>query len=311
MDTPTKIYRQVIRQSAPITGVRVVGSFVQPLIALILPAQLILAGYTSTQAMSLYGVALGMTFPFLFLPSSLIGSLATALVPDISMAYVKNDAEHIEKRVQYSVTFALFVSFVVVPIFVAVGDKIGLFIYDNALSGKLLQYSAWLMVPMGLSNITSAILNSVGLEVKSFVNYVCGGIFMFLAILILPKFVGISALIVGMGLSSIISSALNLLMIRKKLHVKVQLLKNIFLFSLFSLPTIAITSFVSSLLSYVLPMFFNLAISIVVGMSIFVLLCVVFNVVNFSVYWVKFKEKFSGKVSAMKFKKKQKNSKIK
>ena len=105
LSRPSSIYKKVIRQSAPITGVRVASSFVQPLIALILPAQLIAAGYTTNQAMSLYGVAMGMTFPFLFLPSALIGSLATALVPDISMALVQNDSEHIEKRVQSSIFF--------------------------------------------------------------------------------------------------------------------------------------------------------------------------------------------------------------
>ncbi len=309
LNKPTKIYKKLIRQSAPITGVRVVSSFTQPLVALILPARLIAAGYTTNQAMSMYGVALGMTFPLLFLPSTLIGSLSTALVPDISMAMVQNDNDHIQKRVQSSMVFALFVSFLIVPIFVALGDKIGLFLYNDALSGKLLQYSAWIMVPMGLTNITSAILNSVGLEVKSFINYVIGGAFMFLSILILPKYVGINSLIIGMGLSSIISSVLNILMLKRKLNIKIQIKKDMLCLFLFSIPTVAITSFLSSLLSYIMPMFFNIAISSIVGLAIFVLLCVVFNVVNFSVYIIKFKEKFAGKSNAMRLKRKKKLAK--
>ena len=98
MGKPSKIFKTVVKQSAPITGVRVASSFTQPLIALILPAKLMQAGYTTAQAMSLYGVAAGMTLPFLYLPSALIGSLATALVPDISMALVKNDEKYIENR---------------------------------------------------------------------------------------------------------------------------------------------------------------------------------------------------------------------
>lgn len=303
MNKPSKIYKKLIRQSAPITGVRVVGSFTQPLIALILPAQLISAGYTTTQAMSLYGVAIGMTFPFLFLPSSLIGSLATALVPDISMAMVQNDTKHIEKRVQSSISFSLFVSFIIVPIFIAIGDKFGVFIYGNELSGKLLQYSAWVMIPMGLTNISSAILNSIGLEVKSFLNYLVGGIFMFLIILILPKYIGINALTLGMGTSSIISAVLNFVMLRKKLKIKIGLKKNLFLMTLFSLPTIAIVSFLSSILSYVFPLFINLAFSTGIGILFFVLLCMCFNVINISVYFVKFKETIESKF--------RKNKKIK
>ena len=295
MSKPTKIYKKVLRQSAPITGVRVLSSFTQPLVALILPARLIASGYTSGQAMSIYGVALGMTFPLLFLPSALIGSLATALVPDISMALVKNDNEHIEKRVKSSLNFALFVSFLIVPVFVAIGDRLGLFLYNNALSGTLLQYSAWIMIPMGISNIASAILNSVGLEVKSFVNFVIGDVVMFVAIFILPKYIGINALIVGMGASAVIASTLNLFMLRRKLKINIGISKNLLVMGVLSLPTVALTSFFSSLLSYVLPNVLNIMISGMIGVGCFVVLCVVFNIVNFSMYIVQFKERFSSK----------------
>jgi len=295
LDKPSKIYKMLIKQSAPITGVRVVSSFVQPLIALILPAKLIASGYTSTQAMSIYGIAVGMTLPFLFLPGALIGSLSTALIPDISMALVQNDNKHIEKRVQASMLFALFVSFLIVPVFTALGDKVGLFIYGEPLSGTLLQYSSWIMIPMGISNITSAVLNSVGLEVKSFINYIVGGLFMFLSILFLTQYIGINSLIVGMGLSSTISAGLNVLMLKKRLNLKIDLLKPLFLMIVFSLPTIAITSFLGSILGYVLPLFFNLVICSVVGVLVFVILCVMFNVVNITGYITEFKQKWKRK----------------
>ena len=307
MSKPSKIYRKVIRQSAPITGVRVVGSFVQPLIALILPAQLIASGYTSSQAMSLYGVAVGMTLPFLYLPSSVIGSLSTALVPDISMAMVQNDSDHIQKRVDSSLLFAIFVSFLIVPCFMAIGDKFGVLIYDNALSGKLLQYSAWIMVPMGVTNITSAVLNSVGLEVKSFINYLFGAVFLFLSVFLLPRFIGINSLIVGMGLSSIVTAVLNLVMLKRKLKIKFDITKNLLLMILFSVPTMALSSFVSALLSYVMPLFFNLVISCFLGIVMFTLLCAMFNVINFSFYIVKIKEKFAGKVKVKRLKKDRQN----
>ena len=288
---PTKIYKNVVKQSAPITGVRVLGSFAQPLIALILPARLIAAGYTSSQAMSIYGVALGMTFPLLYLPSTIIGSLATALVPDISMAMAKNDKEHIQKRVQTSVNFTTIISFLIAPIFVAVGDKIGLFLYNDALSGSLLQFSAWLMVPMGLTNISSAVLNSLGYEVKSFVNYVVGGVFMFLSILILPKYIGVNSLIVGMGISTVVTSLLNFAMLRKKLNLKIVVLPRVALLILLCLPTVALTSFLSSILSNFVPLFVDLLISCFVGLFVFCLLCVTFGVVKLSTISVVVKDR--------------------
>ena len=291
MGKPTKIYKTLISRSAPITGVRIVGSLVQPLIALILPARLILAGYTASQAMSIYGIALGMTFPLLFLPTTLTGSLSTALVPDISMAMAQNDKSHIQNRVTSSINFTLFISFLVVPIFMAIGDKIGVFLYDEVLSGTLLQYSSWIMIPMGVTNITSAILNSIGLEVKSFINYIIGGVFTFFSIMCLTNYMGVLSLPFGMGVSTTITMILNILMIKRKLGIKIKVLKEFTLFTLLSLPTLAITSFVSNLLANFLPLIFNLILSGGLGVLIFVLLCITFNIVNIHSYIIKFKEK--------------------
>lgn len=288
---PTRIYRTILSRSAPITGVRIAGSLVQPLIALILPARLMLAGYTASQAMSIYGIALGMTFPLLFLPTTLTGSLSTALVPDISMAMAQNDSSHIQKRVTASINFTLFISFLVVPIFVAIGDKIGVFLYGEALSGTLLQFSSWIMIPMGVTNITSAILNSVGLEVKSFINYIIGGIFTFISVMWLTKFMGVLSLPFGMGVSTTVTMILNIIMLKRKLGIKVKILKELTLFALLSLPTLAITSFVSNLLSNFLPLIFNLMISGGLGVTIYISLCLTFNLVNIQSYIVKFKEK--------------------
>ena len=288
---PTRIYKTILSRSAPITGVRIAGSLVQPLIALILPARLMLAGYTASQAMSIYGIALGMTFPLLFLPTTLTGSLSTALVPDISMAMAQNDSSHIQKRVTASINFTLFISFLVVPIFVAIGDKIGLFLYGEALSGTLLQFSSWIMIPMGVTNITSAILNSVGLEVKSFINYIIGGIFTFISVMWLTKFMGVLSLPFGMGVSTTVTMILNIIMLKRKIGIKVKILKELTLFALLSLPTLAITSFVSNLLSNFLPLIFNLIISGGLGVTIYISLCLTFNLVNIQSYIVKFKEK--------------------
>lgn len=288
---PTKIYKPLIARSAPITAVRIVGSLVQPLIALILPARLMVAGYTASQAMSIYGIALGMTFPLLFLPNTLTGSLSTALVPDISMAMAQNDSAHIQKRVTASINFTLFITFLVVPIFMAIGDKIGEFLYGEVLSGTLLQFSSWIMIPMGVTNITSSILNSVGLEVKSFINYIIGGIFTFISVMCLTNYMGVLSLPFGMGISTTITMILNIVMLKRKLGIKVKILKDLTLFSLLSLPTLAITSFVSNLLANFLPLFVNLIISGGLGVMIYVALCMIFNLVNINAIFVKLKEK--------------------
>lgn len=292
---PNNIYKEVLKSSTPITGVRVASSLVQPIIALIIPARLIAAGYTSAQAMSIYGIAIGMTMPLLFIPVTLVGSLSMVLIPDISTAIVKNDAEHINNRISSSILFAIIITFLLIPLYIGAGDNIGLFFYDNLQSGQLLASAAWTMLPFSLLNITSSILNALGLEVKSFVNYLIGSIFMFVCIIFLPAVIGIRALVLGMGLCVIVTSLLNIRMIKKKTNLKLNLFKPILKLSLIALPTAALTYFVTSLLSNFMPLFFNLAISCSLGAIMFVLLCVMFGIINIQTMFVEVKSYFESK----------------
>ena len=82
--SPKNYYKKILKSAGPVTGVRVSSSLIQPLIAVMLPLRLVAAGYTTSQAMSQLGIVVGMTFPLLFLPITIVGSLSTALIPELS-----------------------------------------------------------------------------------------------------------------------------------------------------------------------------------------------------------------------------------
>ena len=268
---------------------RVASSMIQPVIALIIPLRLVASGYTNAQALSLYGIASGMTMPLLFIPMTIIGSLSFALVPDLASATAKNDDKYISSRVTTSIVFSMFVAFLIAPIFMGVGEQIGVFFYDNATSGILLSASAWIIIPLCLTNISSSILNAVGLELKSFKNYILGAIIMLLCIWFLPKYVGINALIWAMGGCFATSAILNIRMIKKQVCPSLKISKYFFKFTLISIPVIALCSFVGSLLGAFIPLFFNLVITCSLGVLFFVLLCLVFNIFELHtvMVWVK------------------------
>jgi len=84
-------YKNIAKSSMPITGIRVASSLVQPLTSLIIPNMLIMCGYSSIEAIGSYGVIMGMTFPMLFAPLALVGSISMVLIPSISSLMQKND----------------------------------------------------------------------------------------------------------------------------------------------------------------------------------------------------------------------------
>ena len=287
---PGGVYKEVLKSSTPITAVRFLSSLVQPIIALIIPARLIAAGYTSSQALSIYGVALGMTMPLLFIPITIVGSLSTALIPDLSAAVESEDSSHIKNRITTSLIITMFIAFLMIPLFIGAGENIGLFFFNNITSGVLLSGAAWMTLPLALTNITSSILNALGMEVKSFINYLIGSIFLFLGICLLPGVIGIRALIVGMGVCVSVTSLLNLIMIKRKTKIKLGILKPMLLMASFCLPPAALTFFVTSLLNGVVPLFFNLAISCSLGGAMFVLLCAIFKIINIKTFFASVKK---------------------
>jgi len=300
------MYKYLLKKSTPITGVRIAGSLVQPLIALIVPMRLVACGFTSAQALSLYGTAIGMTLPFLFIPSTIIGSLSTALVPDLSSAMAKQDNNYIKARVISSIKFTIFISVIFIPLYMGAGKFVGEFFYNNTQSGIMLEQAAWMMLPLGLTNITSSLLNSLGYEIKSMRNYVLGAIVMILSIWFLPSIMGINALIWGFGICFIITSLLNIKMIKKIINCNLGLSKYVILSIIFIIPSASICSLMCNVLNNFIPTFFNLAISCSVSAIFFLLLCLVFNIIEFNVIKTKIKEKLNKNI--FKFKKKRKKT---
>ena len=286
---PKQYYKPVLRSAVPVTGVRAASSLIQPVIAVLFPAMLVLAGYTSEQAMESYGMAMGMTFPLLFLPSTIVGALSFTLIPELSTAIAKHENELIANRIKTSLIIAVFISAMVIPFYVGVGEEIGIFLYDNASSGEYLARAAWVMLPLGLSNITSSILNAYNLEVKSFVNNIVGGVLLLGIVAGLSGLLGIDALIWGFGTCMLVTTILNLYMLKKHTQLNFGLVKPTLLMFAFIVPCSLLTYWGYPLLAFAFPQFLAIALSACIGMGSFMLLCWLFKIIDFTAVLVKFK----------------------
>lgn len=287
---PKGYFKPLLKKSTPITLLRMVSSFGGMLIAIIVPITLVYAGFSQEQAISLFGIATGMTLPLLFLPNTLVGSLATALIPDLAKLKAENNIKEFFLKVKTSLSFSVFISLLFVPCFMGIGRVIGLFVYNNEISGLMLEYCALIMLPIGINNITSSILNSMGLEVKSFIHYVYGSIVLALCIIFLPKYLGIYGLAIGMGISLLITSYLNIKMIKKELNVNALIFKDIFKMCLFLIPSILINKWSYYLMIKFFTQAFSIIISSLLGVIFFITLCLIFKIFTLNSLFVNFKK---------------------
>lgn len=272
----------LLKDSIPITFVRVVSSLLMPIISIIIPMQLIKSGYTNEQALSVFGVAMGMTFPLLYIPSTLAGSLSMTLIPDLSTAVTQQNFVEIKSKINFSIKFGMFVAFLFIPIFFALGEYIGVFLYNNTQSGIFLSNASLLVLPICLSGLTVSCLNALNLEVKGFINYVIGAVFLFISILTLTKHIGILSLVCGMGLCLSLATILNISLLNKKLGSNFFNLRYLLKLFLCSIPGILICRWFFNILSHFCPLIFNLIISCFVAEVFFLIFALIFNLYNLS-----------------------------
>lgn len=298
---PRNEFYSVMKTSLPITCVRLCSSIGTSLISIMLPIRLVSIGYTEELTLSLFGIATGMTLPLLMFPNTLIGSYSTALIPELTTLLEEKNKSEFNKQIKTSINTCLFVVFCFMPLFISLGEQIGVFLFNNSTSGHFLMKSAWIIVPNALSLISSSILNTLGLETKSFINYIIGFVFMFVFSWFMPIFIGIDALIYGMGACMTIASILNLMMINKQCGCKNIIMKPLLLMIIFTIPSAIITSQIFNLIKFIFSAFFSIAISASLGVIFFVLLCILFDIIDLSVLFNSIK-----KVRILKNKKKNK-----
>ncbi|MDR0850539.1 MAG: oligosaccharide flippase family protein [Christensenellaceae bacterium] len=296
LKSPKGQTKTVLKSAIPITAVRIASSLLMPIIAIIMPIKLLQSGLSPEQALSQYGIALGMTFPLLYLPSTLTGSLAMALIPDISSDLASKNYNHIAKKIESSLKFSIFVAFLVIPLYIGLGEPIGVFLFNNASAGYYLAYAAWIMLPISINNIAASVLNALGLEVKGFINYIFGAVVLILCIVFLPKYIGILSLVWGMGLCMTLAAILNIRMIRKRITVKINIIKPIVLMGLITVPCALLSKWTFVSFSKIFPMALNLIVAGVLCIIMFALLCMVFGVVDMSSFKIGKHKKHASKL---------------
>lgn len=213
---PRGEFLPLVKSALPVTAMRTSSSLVNSFISVLFPLRLTAAGYSSARAMSEYGVVYGMVMPVLMIPSSLIGSIALVLVPELSECYYKKEKEKLSGLVEKALNSTLLIVGMLIPFFVICGGDVGAMLYSNAASGRLISACALILLPMSLTMISTSILNSLNCERQTLLFFILGSGAMLLCTWFLPKYLGSGALCVGMACDYLISSICSLVLLKKK-----------------------------------------------------------------------------------------------
>lgn len=188
------------------------------------------AGFSSLQATNLYGISNGIVNTLINLPVLLCGSLATAIVPNLSGIYAQNN----EKEVKFKTSFFIKITWIIaLPcflVFLIYAPDIISILYSHGLSDlvideftfayKLLMLSSVSILYYAFLQTFTSILQSINKPIVPFFSMICGLVVRMLFIFILVGNPKIN--IFGVTLSNLIflsvACIINLIYIKK--HVQ-------------------------------------------------------------------------------------------
>lgn len=214
--SPHGQFKPLLSSAMPITAMRTSTSLINSLISVLLPVRLILGGMTSAEAMSEYGVVLGMAIPVLYMPSTIIGSIALVLTPELSDSFYRNRHEKLKSDIEKALKITVLIACTLIPLFFVFGADMGMLLFDSARSGEIIRNCCVMLLPMALSMITTSMLNSLGCERHTLVNFFFGAAAMLACVWFLPPYIGIYGLCLGQFLDHLICCVLNLRLLHKK-----------------------------------------------------------------------------------------------
>ncbi|MBR1747702.1 MAG: oligosaccharide flippase family protein [Clostridia bacterium] len=275
---PSKI-KEILFPSLPVTAMRVFSGLISTLIAFLLPLRLMQFGMTGAEATASYGRVAGMANPLLLAPNALISSLAIVLIPEMSASGAKKRYDVLNRQLNAGLNFAFVIGGLFLTAYIALGREITELLYDDAISGEYLQYAAYVMLPMSLSQLTQSALNSIGKEGVAFRNYFIGNVALILSVVFLPKYIGIYSVAAATLVSLLCTAVLNVYSLRKYVEFEFHFVKRLVAVFLFVFPSAFLSDGVQSLLADGLGLYAIFP-SALVGVASYIALCLCTDLVD-------------------------------
>ncbi len=279
LSAPKAHFKPLMASSVPITLSRTTSSINNYIIAVAVPFLLMSTGLNSDQSMYIYGSCVGMALPLLYLPITVVGSLAFVMIPTLSQAYAAGDKKSMCSQIESALTFSIIIAAIVLPVYGALGDDLGTLIYDNTDAGMFLKKSAWLLLPLSFENIASSMLNSLDLEKKSLINYLIGAAVMYIISFCFYSRFTIDVFMIAFGVSLTVSSVLDVIDIKRRSGCKLTFIRPLVICLAASYPAWQFTEYVNAILP---DNIFSMIIAAIGGACFMALLSVVFGAVDFA-----------------------------
>ena len=207
----TKILcKELLQLAIPLTSSRILLNILQSVESISIPMRLQHYGYTTSDALSNYGVLTGMALPCVLFPSAITNSISTMLLPTVAEIQATKDYSKL-KNVIYKVFFScLSLGLLCCVLFLLFGNFIGNVLFHSELAGNYLQTLAWICPFLYLNSTLSSITNGLGKANVSFFINTIGLTVRIIGVLVFIPRIGMNGYLWGLLLSQFLTFILSL-----------------------------------------------------------------------------------------------------
>lgn len=211
----TYVFDELICFALPLTANRTIISLLCSLEAIYIPSRLQTYGYSTVDALSIYGIFTGMALPFILFPSAITNSAAVMLLPVVSESEITGNNRFLLKTIRRTSASCISFGFVCMLGFLVCGDFAGNFLFHNRLAGSFITTLSFICPFLYLNTALASILHGLGKTAPVFfINCAGIGIRLFFTFFLIPQ-IGVKAVLYGLLLSQMFSTLLHLLALNK------------------------------------------------------------------------------------------------
>ncbi|MDD6058113.1 MAG: polysaccharide biosynthesis C-terminal domain-containing protein, partial [Clostridiales bacterium] len=209
--------RNLLGMAVPLTANRIVLNLFASVENIMIPNRLCAFGYTTSEALSVYGILTGMSMSVVMFPSVITNSVSVLLLPTISEAQAIGDTGLIRRTITRTIRICLLLGFTCTTGFFFSGKLLGNLLFENALSGTFIATLGWICPFLYLSSTLTSVLHGLGYPgMTFFLNLLACAIRILFVLLAIPVY-GIKSYLIGMLVSQIAVAVCAFWILQKKL----------------------------------------------------------------------------------------------
>lgn len=275
---PFGIVRAVLRISVPITAGRYLNSGLRTAENLLVP-RCLSKSHSGGGALSLFGMIKGMALPVLFFPSTLLNSLSTLLIPEMSEAKTLGRGGVVRSVTRQILKVTSILSFIFAAIFLMAGNKIGVLLYKSKDVGFLLTALSPIVPLMYLDSVSDGLLKGLDQQLFTFRTAVSDSVLrIILVISVLPRW-GIHGFIGIMYFSNLLTCLLNVRRLLKVSGARIGFTQNILMPLLLAMLVTVLSNCLLSLIP-ALPDLVYIILLCTVSLTSYIILLFAFQIVD-------------------------------